>query len=907
MSTILSISLITDKHSGYDKRCCMKKLCIFLALALLGVFRVYAVERAPRIVYSINDSWQFRLGTSDAGEEDWTTVSIPHTWNAEDCMDDVPGFHRGTGWYRRRIQVDSAMLSTPLYIFFEGANQRAELFVNRRRVGEHIGGYTAFCFDITPYVKEGENQLAVCVDNSYDPDIPPLSADFTFFGGIYRDVSLISVSPIHVSTTHYASSGVYVSTPEATGERGVATVRTMLRNTQARSGKICVEHKIFSAAGECVATCRKRVIVASGSEQASDARLTVDRPELWDTEHPNLYRLQTCLWDDKDRLLDEVSNTFGFRTCSFSAEKGFELNGKTVKLLGTNRHQCYAGIGNALRDEMHVRDMELLHAMGGNFLRIAHYPQDEMVLAACNRLGIVASVEIPVINAVTMSRSFSDRCVEMMKEMIYQCFNAPAVCIWTYMNEIMLRPPYVSDPSVGKEEYLKYLYHIAERIEQTAKELDPARATMLPCHGNLAAYEEANLVGLPDILGMNLYNGWYGGEFSGFEATLDKIHRKYPDKPLIVSEYGADVDTRIHSFAPERFDFSVDYGVRFHRHYLPQIMQRRFVVGSAVWNLNDFHSEERMDATPHVNCKGLVTCDRQPKDTYRYYKAMLGKAPYVSIGGSDWYNRSGVADSTGVCRQPVLVYTNLVRVALSINGRQLAVSDVKNGAARFDVPFTDGVNRLEAEATAQGSCAKDACNVRMKLVPGVFGGGRPFTELNMLFGTARHFEDKAAALAWQPEREYTPGGWGYVGGKAFRARTKRGSQPASNLDIYGTDQDPLFQTQRRGLSSFRADLPDGRYVVYLYWAELSGADTADLAYQLDNTVQKEQAAERSFHVDINGRRVLSSLDVAKEVGTRRPMICRIPVTVSDGKGLAVDFVPVKGETMATAIRILRLD
>ncbi len=197
--------------------------------------------------------------------------------------------------------------------------------------------------------------------------------------------------------------------------------------------------------------------------------------------------------------------------------------------------------------------------------------------------------------------------------------------------------------------------------------------------------------------------------------------------------------------------------------------------------------------------------------------------------------------------------------------------------------------------------------MNMKLVPDSFDNKESFTELNMLFGTARHFEDKTASLAWQPEREYTSGGWGYVGGKAFRARTKRGSQPASNLNIYGTEQDPIFQTQRRGLNSFKADLPDGRYVVYLYWTELSGADVVDLAYQLDNIVQKEKATERLFHVDINGMRVLSSLDVAKEVGVRRPMICKIPVTISAKKGLTVDFIPIKGETMITAIRILKMD
>lgn len=232
---------------------------------------------------------------------------------------------------------------------------------------------------------------------------------------------------------------------------------------------------------------------------------------------------------------------------------------------------------------------------------------------------------------------------------------------------------------------------------------------------------------------------------------------------------------------------------------------------------------------------------------------------------------------------------------------------MENGAAQFNVPFVNGINQLEAEGIFQNRYIKDFCRVSMKLVPGSFDNKESFTELNMLFGTARHFEDKTAALAWQPEREYTSGSWGYVGGKAFRARTKRGSQPASNLDIYGTEQDPIYQTQRRGLDSFKADLPDGKYVVYLYWAELSGANTVDLAYQLDNIVQKEKATERLFHVDINGIRVLSLLDVAEEVGVRRPMICKIPVTISNKKGLTIDFVPIKGETMVTAIRILKLD
>ena len=299
----------------------MKKKVILLIFIFLGIYQAYSAENNSRITYSINDSWQFRLGTSDVGEDGWSIVSIPHTWNTEDCVDDSPGFHRGTGWYRRNIQVDSSMLNRSLYIFFEGANQRTELFVNHHRVGEHIGGYTFFCFDITPYIKEGENLLAVRVDNSYDSDIPPLSADFTFFGGIYRDVSLISVSPVHISTTHYASSGVYVSTPEITKEKALVDICTMLSNTQTEREKILVEHKIFSATGECVAASKKKVIVDTQKEQAFKTQIVVNHPELWDIEHPNLYRLQTTLWDTKGKLIDEVSNTFGTELVRFLQKK----------------------------------------------------------------------------------------------------------------------------------------------------------------------------------------------------------------------------------------------------------------------------------------------------------------------------------------------------------------------------------------------------------------------------------------------------------------------------------------------------------------------------------------------------------------------------------------------------------
>ena len=879
----------------------MNRFILFLLLQCI----TYTVFSNIRIEYSINDSWKFRLGASQEGNEGWSIVSIPHTWNVEDAFDDKPGYYRGIGWYRKTVFIDDFMSKRPLYLFFEGVNQRTEVFVNKNKVGEHNGGYTHFCFEISKYIKKGNNDITVKVDNSHDRNIPPLSADYTFFGGIYRDVSLISTSEIHVSTTHYASSGVYIRTPEVSEEKALVEVVYMLTNTLSKQKKVIVKNDIFSSDGKCVSTKRDIVTVRPGENNKLKSELLLKKPLLWSVESPNLYRLQTSIYDTAGNLLDKIDNGFGVRKFRFSAKEGFILNDKPVKLVGTNRHQCFYNKGTALRDEMHIRDVELLHQMGGNFLRVAHYPQDKSVLASCDRKGIVTSVEIPIVNSITMSKEFSENCVEMMKEMIYQCYNSPSVCIWTYMNEVLLRPQYKNNSSVGKEEYLDYLKSIAQEIEKVTKDIDTERYTMLPCHFALPSYKEAGILELPDIIGVNLYHGWYRGELNDFETALDKIHKDYPDKPVIVSEYGADVDSRLHSSNPKPFDFTVDYGVMFHRHYLPEILKRKFVVASAVWNLNDFYSESRMDAIPHVNCKGLVTLDRVPKDTYRYYQAMLSRTPYISVSGQDWLNRAGVADSSGTYEYPVLVFTNLKEVTLFLNGKEIDTKSVENGAAEFIAPFIDGINLLEATGFYGDRQIKDFCKVKMTLVPEKITNKKSFKELNMLLGSERQFEDKDADLSWLPEKEYEKGSWGYIGGTPFVTKTKVRMQPYSSLDIWGTENDPMFQGQRRALKGFKADLPDGNYTLYLYWTEFAGAKSKASVYQLGNDVKNEDLSERVFHVDINGDRIISSLDVAKEVGLRRPMICKIPVTISDNKGLFIELVPVKGETMLTAVRIVR--
>ncbi len=863
--------------------------------------------RAERVDHTINDGWEFRCDDLRSAADGWCGVCVPHTWNAADCDDDTPGYRRGPAWYRRTLRLDASLAGRRIHLLFEAVDSHAEVYVNGELAGTHAGGYTAFAFDVTDLVRTGDNLLEVRADNTHDPDVPPLSADYTFFGGIYRDVHLIVTDPLHIATTHYASSGVFLSTERLDDSSAEISVLTLVSNDGPKAARATVVQRVFDPAGRCVAETGTSVTLPAGANgTAVRQSLRIAEPCRWSPDEPQLYRVESLVVDARGAVTDRVANPLGLRTCAFDPERGFILNGRPLKLVGTSRHQDYEGLGYALGDERHIRDVEQLKRMGGNFLRIAHYPQDPAVLAACDRLGLLASVEIPVVNAVTRSDAFADCCERMMTEMVLQNYNSPSVCIWTYMNEVMLRPPRFADEH-DKAEYLQWVRDIARRCDAAARELDPSRATMLPCHGNLTGYDEAGLLEIPDIIGVNLYQGWYGGRLTDFEKQLDRMHAAYPDKSLFVTEYGADCDIRIRSPRPERFDFSVDYAMLYHEHYLPQMLARPFVCGAAAWNLNDFYAEPRGDAVPHVNCKGLCTLDRTPKDTYFYYQAMLRRDPIVHLCGGDRRFRAGVETSAGVAKERVRIYANAPQVEVALDGRSLGRFDVKQCVAEVEIPFHAGENRIEATIrTDDGRTVRHCCTTHYRLVPRQFDRGTPFTEMNVLLGSTRSFDDPQQETAWIPEQPYEAGGWGYVGGTPWRPKTNRGTQPASNLPIDRTRLDPMFQTQRRGIEAFRADLPDGVYEVTLYFAELAGEEAASSVYQLGLTTESEAASERVFDIILNGRCVARELDVAAEAGRRVPMTRRYRVTLNDGEGLCIGFAPVRSETMLSAIRILHL-
>ena len=889
----------------------MKKLFyIFILLFIVGW-----AQAQQRVVYTINDGWKFTKGSpfeaqlTGCDDSSWETVNIPHTWNDKDADDETPGFYRGPVWYRKQLFIDKSQEGRQAVIYFEGANQEVRFYLNGQFVGEHKGGYTRFCFDITPHLRYGqENLFAIYVNNVYNPNIPPLSADFTFFGGIYRDVYLQFMNPVHIATNDYASSGVYIRTPEVNNSAASVEITTLLTNDMPQATEIRVENIICDADGKEVKKTQAEVKLAAGETKTDiSKKIKIDSPRLWDIDDPYRYMVYTRILDKrKGTLLDEVVNPLGLRWFKFDSEKGFFLNGKGRKLIGTARHQDYFQKGNALRDELHVQDVLLLKEMGGNYLRVSHYPQDPVIMEMCDKLGIVTSVEIPVVNAVTETEEFLHNSVEMAKEMVRQDFNRPSVMIWGYMNEIFLRRPYTEGKQL--EDYYRFTEKVARALEATIREEDPSRYTMMAYHNMPQYYEDAHLTEIPMIQGWNLYQGWYEPDINEFQRLLDRAHKAYKGKVLMVTEYGPGVDPRVHSYQPERFDFSQEYGLVYHKHYLNEMMKRPFVAGSSLWNLNDFYSESRVDAVPHVNNKGVVGLNREKKDVYWFYKTALSRRPILVIGNREWKSRGGVVNTAQKeCIQSVPVFSNAEEVELFVNNKSLGKKKIEDNYALFDVPFMGGENLLEAVAVAGDNKLRDMLRIQFQLVGSQLKDEAvPFTEINVMLGSPRYFEDRAANVAWIPEQEYKPGSWGFIGGTSYRRKTGFGTMLGSDIDIHGTDMNPIFQTQRVGIKSFKADVPNGEYSVYLHWAELeSDKEREALVYNLGADSEQTFAGNRSFGISINGTTVSDDFNVARDYGYARAVIKKFVITVKDGKGVSVDFHKKEGEPILNAIRIYR--
>lgn len=883
---------------------CRKVFILFFLF--ICPFFLRADTPGGRTLIGFNDQWFFSKDNSR-----WESITIPHTWNVKDVMDDEPGYYRGIGWYKRIFKVNPSSKGKIFSLSFDGVNQEAEIYVNGKLAGKHTGGYTRFVIPITAllnFTGDFKNELLVKVTNRFNEDIAPLTADFTFFGGIYRKVNLQITEPVHFYGGDTGADGIFIHTPSVSALKASLLVKSSLENSGGTAHIVQVKTIVYAPDGRTVSAQTLTVNLKPGEQKTLTQNLpSVDKPELWSPKKPALYRIVSRIVDAKSSIvLDELANSVGFRWFRFDAEKGFFLNGAPLKLMGSSRHQDYEGLGNALPDNLHIKDVEFLKAMGGNFLRVAHYPQDPVVLETCDRLGILASVEIPVVNAITESNGFTENCKQMQREMIHQNFNHPSVVIWAYMNEVLLRPKFDKDKS-RQLQYFNNVRTLAQELEDLTRREDSSRYTMMAFHGDFDRYNKAGLTQIPMIIGWNLYQGWYGGELKAFGEFLDKHHRELPDKPVLVTEFGADADPRIRSFLPVRFDKSVEYAIRFSQIYLNDILSRPFVSGAMVWNLADFSSETREETMPHINNKGLLTLGRKEKDTYHLYQAYLKEEPFIKIASGGWTERTGIADSiNGSCLQPLQVMTNLEATELFLNGKSLGLQRSKDHICEWQVPFTSGINRLQVRSP-QKTELSDQMDIHFTCLPSHFLKAADFNSIHVLLGAKRYFIDEEEQVLWIPDQPYREGSFGYIGGLPFKGAGNR-IPYGSDKNILHTNQDPVYQTQQVDLKAYKMDVPDGTYELSLFFAELLGGGVKEaLIYNLDNQTTKDDDEQRVFNVNVNGKSFLKNFNIAEEYGYATAVKKTIRISITDGGGLLLDFIRVKGRPVLNALSLRKIN
>lgn len=880
----------------------MRKIYHFFLLVLFSSTFLHG----QNIKISINNNWEFSKNNSD-----WERVQIPHSWNDYDVMDDEPGYYRDVCVYKKNFTAEERFASKELYLHFEGVNQIADVYINGTHAFQHIGGYTAFTVPLKGLLTFGHgqsNEIIVKVDNRWNKDIPPLSADFTFFGGIYRDVYLIVKNPVHFSPLDFSSEGIYLSTPNVSSHGADLHVKAIVRNTIDQKAKLTLRTSLYDKEGLIVAEKETPFVVDRKSDNVIEHDLkSIVSPQLWSPESPYLYSAVNQIIDSAGNILDENVNSVGFRWFRFDPQTGFYLNDKHYKLIGASRHQDYKFKANALDDDYAVRDIELLKAMGGNFLRIAHYPQDKSVIQACDRLGILCAIEIPLVNEITESKEFEENSVHMLMEMLRQYYNHPSLVIWCYMNEILLRDKYTNDKEKQKE-YHKSVYNLAEKLENIIRQEDPDRYTMHASHGAYTKYKDAGLLDLPMVVGWNIYNGWYGGQFEGFSRFLDRFHSDFPDKVTAVTEYGADNDPRIRSDHPIRFDKSTEYSTLFHQYYYKAMMERPYVAAGMIWNLADFNSETRMETMPHINNKGILTWDRSIKDQYLFYQTQLADEPLIRILSAGWDKRTGIADEEKqITVQPLTVASNLPSVELFVNDTSLGTKKVINGLAEWRVPFKNGYNTIIAKGEKEEVSVKDETEIQFLMQPyHLTDKELPFRNINIMLGATRYFMDPETKEIWMPDQPYRAGSFGYIGGQPYRFESNGRTPFGTDKAINHTENDPVYQTQQTGMEEYRFDVPAGKYMLVLHFAELEGGKSVDLVYNLGSQSENEITLEkRVFDVTVNKKLILENFNIEKQYGLANAVQIKIPLFVTD-QGISIKFTKKQNEPVLNAVQLRKL-
>ena len=664
----------------------------------------------PRIGISLNDGWKFMKGNfqeayavnfDDAG---WEKVCLPHTWNNLDGQDGGDDYYRGPAWYRKRMEVPKALYTKRVFIKFGAAGMIADVYINGKFVGEHKGGFAAFVFDVTHFLNYGKsNLIAVKVDNTSPQvsdkfKIPPLSADFTMEGGLYREAELVFTDAVHISLLDYASPGVFIHQNKVSDTSAEFSVSAELANDTKNSQYISARVSIYDAEGKLVKKSGSEVKITSGGSFDFVNRFKIENPHLWDGRNgPYLYRVVVSLLK-RGELLDEVEQPLGLRYYRVDPGKGFFLNGKPYKLHGVCLHEDKKDEGRAITKQDRLKEMDDILDIGATIVRFSHYQYDQELYRLCDKNGIVVWTEIPLVNQIDSSEAFKQNAEQQLRELIHQNYNHPSVLFWGIFNEI----------HNGKgPDPLK----LVQTLDSLARKEDPTRPT------TAASNDERSTNFVTEVLGLNQYFGWYYGKAQDLGGYLDKWHKEHPDRAIGLSEYGAGAsifqhEENVEQPRPDGTWHPEEYQTLFHEISWKTIEARPFIWFSTLWNMYEFASDSRREGfQPGINDKGIITQDHETKkDAYYWYKVNWSNdslrespSPMVHINSKMFTTRD-----TNIIT--VEVYSNAKEVELFANGK--SIGKVSSDDHRFfwnNVSLNSGSNYVKAVATIGGKEYFDEC------------------------------------------------------------------------------------------------------------------------------------------------------------------------------------------------------
>ncbi|QEN03548.1 DUF4982 domain-containing protein [Thiospirochaeta perfilievii] len=664
---------------------------------------------------NINKNWIFKKP-----EEKNKTVDLPHTWNGLDGQNGGNNYFRGECHYTKELVVDFTP-ENRVFIELEGANSICKVNIDGKEIGLHKGGYSTFRFELTDHIKSGiKSTLDISVDNAHYDDVYPLMADFTFMGGLYRDVNILIVNPVHFSLTDFGSLGVYLHQEEVTSKSAKLRVESLVTGDK----EYKIEARLLDKAGS---------VVASGSGEKEDIILNVASPKLWNgVENPYMHQLEVDLFVD-GKISDLRRIPVGLRSIKAAPNKGIILNGEVINLNGVSRHQDRKDIGWAQGEEEMAEDIQIIREMGANSIRLAHYQHNQIFYDLCDREGIISWAEIPYITTSSDDDTTGSNAISQMTELVKQNINHPSIIMWGVQNEITI---------AGKENNIE---GIVTELNELTKKLDPSRLTAQAQVGHHPDDDSMNSI--TDIIGYNKYFGWYYDETETMGTWLDKFHSENPSIPLGITEYGCEAILKYHNLSPQKSDYSEEYQTKYHHEILQIFNARPWLWGTYVWNMFDFASDLRNEGgVQGMNNKGLVTHDRKTrKDSFYIYQSYWTDKEVLHITSKRFVKRPKGKTS-------ISVISNLKEVELIVNGKYFGKKKpVENMVTFNDVKLKSGQNVIVA---VSGNSSDTI------LIEGVKKPDKSYNcvakELNPVGDVANWFSDEDDGLP-VPELEFPEG------------------------------------------------------------------------------------------------------------------------------------------------------